>query len=164
MTTRVVTTPVVTTNGTPSQTLLMLRCMSGCISGMVLGAFVLWGILEVVNPAWLTLHGLRRAVDLTVVGCACVAGGWLAYRSRDACRRLSAFALAATPLVLLVVLVWAMMSAWVGPAMPGWVWGVPLLPLLSGVIGIRCSRRVPRRRLPSTTDNTLQADHSSLRD
>ncbi|MFT7535488.1 MAG: hypothetical protein ACI85K_001441 [Hyphomicrobiaceae bacterium] len=127
----------------------MVRCMTGCISGAMVGMFVLWGMYNIVNPAWLEFHGVRVGVDLAVVVCAGIAGGWLACRSLSACRYLSAFALAATPLVLMVLWVAAMMDAWGVVDLPDWAWGVPLLTLLSGVVGIRSSRRVPRRRLPS---------------
>ena len=137
---------LVTRNGASGQRALMVRCMTGCIAGVVVGMFGLQGIYSVVNPAWLELHRIGVGFNRTIVVCTAIAGGWLAGRSRDACRYLSAFALASTPLLLLVLLVAEMMSVWGTHAVPYWAWGVPLLTLLSGVVGIRASRRVPHHQ------------------
>jgi hypothetical protein len=127
----------------------MLRFLTGCVAGVLVGMAGLWGIYHIVNPAWLEFHGVRVGVDLAVAVCAGIAGGWLACRSLGVCRFLSAFALAVTPLVLLFLWVAEAMSVWGTRHIPNWAWGVPLLSLLSGVVGLRTSRRVPRRRLPS---------------
>ena len=149
-------------HGATSRGRLTMRCMSGCITGIVVGMLGLWGTYEVVNPAWLEFYGVRGVVNLVVVTCPGIAGGWLACRSLSACRYLSAFALAATPLVLLVLWCAAMMAGVSGGrSLLGWAWGVPVLTLLSGVIGFRSSRRVPRRRLSSQPNYTMQTDDAS---
>lgn len=124
-----------------------LRFATGCVAGAVVGAAVVLGVLQIVNPEWLRRHGTLELLvaALPVVGSG--VGGWTACRSADGCRWLGAVSLAASPLILLVLWARSLLDGWVQDPLPVWTWGVPLVVFVAGLAGLRAARRVARGRV-----------------